>query len=89
MEWIGIRELRQHASRYVARVRSGESLVITDRGEAVALLVPKPKDTWAEMIATGAVVPPVDEETSPGDEDPLDIEFDASAELVAIRDQER
>jgi len=35
---IGIRELRQHASRYVARCRNGESFVVTDRGNAVGLL---------------------------------------------------
>lgn len=89
MESIGIRELRQHASRYVNRVKAGESLVITDRGEAVALLVPKPQDTWEQMIATGAAVPPADPESQPGDEDPLDIDFDASAELAAMREHER
>ncbi len=40
MERIGIREARQHLSRYASRVRAGESFVITDRGEEVARLVP-------------------------------------------------
>ena len=31
MESIGIRELRQHASRYVAAAREGKAFVVTDR----------------------------------------------------------
>jgi prevent-host-death family protein len=37
---IGIRELRQHASRYLRLVRSGQRVAVTDRGAMVAYLVP-------------------------------------------------
>jgi prevent-host-death family protein len=37
---IGIRELRQHASRYVDIVRAGQRIGVTDRGVLVAYLVP-------------------------------------------------
>ncbi len=37
-EQIGIRELRQHASRYVAKCAAGESFVITERGRPVGVL---------------------------------------------------
>jgi len=40
MEKIGVRELRQNASRYLRRVATGETLEVTDRGRAVARLVP-------------------------------------------------
>jgi prevent-host-death family protein len=40
MERIGVRELRQHASRWLARVAAGESFEITDRGRLVAVLSP-------------------------------------------------
>lgn len=40
MESVGIRELRQHASRYVAMAKSGQRIPVTDRGELVAYLVP-------------------------------------------------
>ncbi len=40
MENIGIRELRQNASRYVAAAARGESMMVTDRGDPVARLVP-------------------------------------------------
>ena len=42
MERIGIRELRQHASRWVRRAEAGESFEVTDRGRAVARLQPLP-----------------------------------------------
>ena len=42
MERIGVRELRQHASRWLRRVEAGESFEVTDRGRLVALLVPAP-----------------------------------------------
>ena len=37
---IGIRELRQHASRYVAAAHAGEEILVTDRGLPMARLVP-------------------------------------------------
>lgn len=40
MAIIGIRELRQHASRYVAMAKSGERVAVTERGRLVAYLVP-------------------------------------------------
>ena len=37
---VGIRELRQNLSRYLERVKAGEDLIVTERGEEVARLVP-------------------------------------------------
>lgn len=39
---VGIRELRQSLSKYVARVKEGEAFSVTERGEEVARLVPAP-----------------------------------------------
>ena len=86
MDRIGIRELRQHASRYVRRVKAGESLEITDRGVGVALLVPKSVDRWEEMISSGQVIPPATGHQRPGTEPPIESDFHASAELQAQRD---
>jgi prevent-host-death family protein len=60
MERIGVRELRQHASRYLARVASGETLEVTDRGRPVAMLVPISGDDWQRLLASGRVVPPAE-----------------------------
>jgi prevent-host-death family protein len=54
MERIGVRELRQHASRWLRRVVAGESFEVTDRGRPVALLVPVPDDEGLEaLVAAG------------------------------------
>ncbi len=60
MERIGVRELRQHASRWLERVRHGESFEVTDRGHPVALLVPVPPedDVIARLVAEGRLSVP-------------------------------
>jgi len=40
MKSVGIRELKNRLSEYVREVRSGEAVLITDRGEVVAEIVP-------------------------------------------------
>lgn len=60
MERIGVRELRQHASRYLSRVRAGETVEVTERGRPVARLVPVPDEPWSALVAAGAVRPPTD-----------------------------
>ena len=59
MERIGVRELRQHASRYLARVKSGETVEVTERGRLVALLVPPDPARGARerLIADGRLIP--------------------------------
>jgi prevent-host-death family protein len=88
MERIGVRELRQHASRYLARVAHGESLEVTDRGRPVARLVPVANDPWADMIATGKVTP-AEDDMDVADELPGDYDVDASAVLAEMRADER
>ena len=88
MERIGIRELRQYASRYIARVAAGETLEVTDRGRPVARLVPVTNDQWRDLIAAGRVTPATDS-TDVADEAPGRYEVDASAALAAIRADER
>jgi prevent-host-death family protein len=60
MERIGVRELRQHASRYLARVRAGETIEVTDRGRLVARLVPVREESWQDLIDAGVVIPAED-----------------------------
>lgn len=40
MTAIGVRELSHHTSRYLAQVKSGKTLTITERGRVVAVLSP-------------------------------------------------
>ncbi len=59
METVGIRELRQHASKVLERVRAGETVGVTDRGRAVARIHPEPNSEWDALVESGLVRPPV------------------------------
>ncbi|MGH9520172.1 MAG: type II toxin-antitoxin system Phd/YefM family antitoxin [Terriglobales bacterium] len=58
---VGVRELRQNLSVHLARVKKGERLEVTERGQPVALLVPMPpSDSVIErLIAEGRATRPV------------------------------
>ena len=59
METIGVRELRQHASRYLARVEAGEELAVTNNGRLVARLIPvrAAERSRSALIESGALIP--------------------------------
>lgn len=60
MAEAGIRDLRDHLSRHLARVRAGEDLLITDRGRPIARLVPvEGTHTFDRLVAEGLVTPAV------------------------------
>jgi antitoxin (DNA-binding transcriptional repressor) of toxin-antitoxin stability system len=50
MKTVGIRELKNSLSEYLRQVRSGESLLVTDRGQVVAELSPP-----GHAVADGSV----------------------------------
>jgi prevent-host-death family protein len=55
---VGIRELRNHLSRYLDRVRDGDEVVVTDRGRAIARVVPAGGERVLDrLIAEGIVTP--------------------------------
>ena len=59
-ESIGVRELRQHASRWLDRVQDGESFTITDRGKPIARLLPLSEgapDWQREWVEHGRMEP--------------------------------
>ncbi len=60
-ETVGVRELRQNLSKYLTRVKQGETLTVTERGREVARLVPSPNavDPYYLRLAEkyGATIP--------------------------------
>jgi len=55
---VGIRELRDNLSRYLAEVREGHTITVTDHGRPVARIVPAGRPTTLErLIAEGRVTP--------------------------------
>lgn len=52
---VGVRELRQNLSVYLERLSTGTVFRVTDRGRAVALLIPIPEHASAveRLVASG------------------------------------
>lgn len=59
MERIGVRELRQNASQYLALVKAGQTVEVSERGELVALLVPPQRARTGRdrLVAAGRLIP--------------------------------
>jgi antitoxin (DNA-binding transcriptional repressor) of toxin-antitoxin stability system len=57
---VGVRELRQNLSVYLARLKTGTVFRVTERGRAVALLIPIPEHSTAveRLIASGRATAP-------------------------------
>ena len=51
-----MRQLKNDLSRYLRRVREGTTLIVTDRGEPIARIVPAGMpDDMAQLIAQGRI----------------------------------
>ena len=55
MKTVGLRELKNRLSEYVREVRSGGNVLVTDRGELVAELVPPGQVTDRPGVPAGLV----------------------------------
>ena len=57
---VGVRELRQNLSVYLRRVKEGETLEVTEHGDAVAYFIPKGQGHGSrrdQLIAEGRLIP--------------------------------
>lgn len=55
---VGVRELRDNLSRYLDRVRNGEEVVVTDRGQAIARVLPLSGERALDrLVREGKVTP--------------------------------
>jgi prevent-host-death family protein len=52
---MGIRELRDHLTATLRRVRAGETIEVTHHGAPVAILAPVPADRIDQLVAGGDV----------------------------------
>lgn len=59
VERVAVRELRQNLSAYLARVKRGESLEVTEHGHPVAVLAPlrEPESGYDRLLAQGRIRP--------------------------------
>lgn len=95
MATIGVRELRRDASRWLARVRAGEIVVVTDRGRPIVKMVPLGEpEGYEALLARGEIAPgsgrPIGELLAELDRDlPPDEGPSVSGALADLRDGER
>lgn len=56
---VSLRELNHHAGHVIGRVRNGASVIVTDRGQAVARIIPHGDagDRLTELINQGRATP--------------------------------
>ena len=57
METVGVRELRQYATRVLARVKRGETVGVTDRGILIAQINPVTTDPWEDWSKAASCYP--------------------------------
>jgi prevent-host-death family protein len=55
MKSVGLRELKNRLSEYVREVRFGEAVLVTDRGEVVAELIPPGQGTDERGVPSALV----------------------------------
>ena len=55
MKTVGLRELKNRLSEYVREVRAGDGVLVTDRGEVVAELVPPGQPVGERGVPSGLV----------------------------------
>ena len=86
MERIGVRQLRQNASRYLERVKAGETVEVTERGRLIALLVPPHPAAGAreQLIADGRLIPASEPLRLPRR---VHADTDSGAVLAELRDE--
>ena len=63
---VGVRELRQQASRVLDLVKKGEVIVVTEHGKPVAEIVPIKKTKLERLIEQGMITPA---------KEPFDLDF--------------
>lgn len=56
---VSLRELNHHAGQVIGRVRNGASVIVTDRGQAVARIIPHGDagDRLTDLISQGRATP--------------------------------
>jgi len=83
--------LRQQASRYLREVERGETVEVTDRGRAVAWLVPVPSEGGVQRLrASGLLEPAAGDLLALGDAlEPAPNALSPSVVLAAARSDER
>ncbi|MGD9622240.1 MAG: type II toxin-antitoxin system Phd/YefM family antitoxin [Mycolicibacterium sp.] len=90
MSEVSIRTLNQDTSKVLARVKAGEEITVTERGEAIARILPAAPSPLDALITTGRVQPATTRGPAPRPTIPMHgDDLDAGALLEQMRAEER
>ena len=89
MERVGIRDLKQNASRVLQRVKAGESLEVTERGRPIARLTPVNEEEDGNLLAERGELTVGTQHVRDGRPMPIASGAPLSAELESLRDDWR
>jgi prevent-host-death family protein len=89
MSEVSIRTLNQETSKVLARVKRGEEITLTDRGEVIARIVPATAGPLDALISTGRVQPATSHGPAPRPTIPMRGDLDSGALLERMRAEER
>jgi antitoxin (DNA-binding transcriptional repressor) of toxin-antitoxin stability system len=81
--------LNQETSKVLARVKRGEEITLTERGEVIARIIPASAGPLAALISTGTVQPATVHGPAPRPTIPMRGGPDTGALLERMRDEER
>lgn len=62
---VGVRELRNNLSRYLGKVQEGEEIVVTERGRAIARVVPLSGERKIDRLIAAGLIQPAPEKKRP------------------------
>jgi prevent-host-death family protein len=86
---VSIRTLNQETSKVLARVKGGEEITITERGEVIARIMPASAGPLDALISTGRVQPATVRGRAPRPTIPMHGGLDAGTLLERMRAEER
>jgi len=89
MSEVPVRELNQHTARVLARVKRGERIDITERGQVVARIVPAHDNPLSDLISSGKLQPATISGPAPRPTGPVRMDQEAGQVLRGLRDAER
>lgn len=89
MRKVSIRTLNQETSKVLARVKRGEEIYLTERGEVIARIIPASSGPLDSLISTGRVQPATVRGPAPRPAIPTRGGLEAGTLLERMRAEER
>jgi antitoxin (DNA-binding transcriptional repressor) of toxin-antitoxin stability system len=81
--------LNQETSKVLARVKRGEEIILTERGEVIARIIPASAGPLDALISAGRVQPATVRGPAPRPTIPMRGDLDAGTLLARMRAEER